>query len=108
MSGLKSRSVLDAAVSLLLLVALLGFTTVYRNSPYYSFSNATRCRSISTETRLVDAGVADRTVLLGIGPEEVPPLPAAVPCGFAVASPFAAPPIALTVSPLRRPPPTTN
>ena len=105
MSTPSSRRFTDAAVSLLLLVALLGFTTVYSNSPYYSLSNPTRCRSISHEVRPAHDVVAqDATLAVTAFAAAPPPTPIAH-LRIAEPRPIAVQRLALNASPLRRPPP---
>ncbi len=65
---------------LALLLALVGFTAVHRNTRIFSFQNPTRCHSISTEGDS-DAGLRDESRLvepvLAGATEPLAPLPAA-------------------------------
>jgi hypothetical protein len=98
------RRLPSTALSLLLLVALVGFTTIYRNSEFYSFSNPARCHSISSEARVSHDIVDHQALLAEVVVADVPPLPAQRP-SHDNADPLPVRRVALTVSPLRRPPP---
>ncbi len=98
---------LGTAEFLLLLLALVGFTAVYRNSPYYSLSNPARCHSISIEGRTGDVSVSDHAVPTAIVPVH-PPALLAPRRGHAELASALIQTIALVVSPQRRPPPLAS
>ena len=63
MNPVSSRRLLRAAEMLALLLALVGFTAVHRNTRIFSFQSPTRCHSISTEGDS-DTGLMDESCLV--------------------------------------------
>jgi len=101
-----SRPSAKRVIACSLIAALVLFTTVYRNSPGFSPANGTRSWSLSTQQRVEPADQQ-----LASLPVAGPFVPAAAPsiAGPAVDTVTPPPqPIALVVSPLHRPPPTSR
>jgi hypothetical protein len=101
----RARSAATAIQAVVLVLAFVGFTTVYRNSRCFSVANATRCSSLSGDH-------ADAKSLFDseFGPLEgmsvdglVQPTLQAVSCPEPAPSDTEA--VALTASPWHRPPP---
>jgi hypothetical protein len=96
-----------SAVATVLALALLAFTTIYRNSRAFSPSGATRCYSLSCEHKnaraLFEVDLGPLSRLSNNLPNPI--LQADTTCPAAVLVVPAARNRALTVTPLHRPPP---